>query len=131
MQEKAVRNGTERCYLPIFPSFTYYAIHRLLYDIDGQKPSSKGQEQELIAKQIAKNEYRIEWQREYIKAFGEKYGTPQISGAQVSQPITVHITLPVTAAESAMIRAGDMSGLGTSVGKTVSDELSKFTPNTH
>lgn len=66
-----------------------------------------------------------------IKAFGEKYGTPQISGAQVSQPITVHITLPVTAAESAMIRAGDMSGLGTSVGKTVSDELSKFTPNTH
>ena len=66
-----------------------------------------------------------------IKAFGENYGTPQISGAQVSQPITVHITLPVTAAESAMIRNGDMSGLGTSVGKTVSDELSKFTPNTH
>ena len=66
-----------------------------------------------------------------IKAFGEKYGTPQISSTQVSQPITVNITLPVTSAESAMIRAGDMSGLGTSVGKTVSDELSKFTPNTH
>ena len=63
-----------------------------------------------------------------IKAFGEKYGTPQISGAQVSQPITVHITLPVTAAESAMIRNGDMSGLGTSIGKSVSSEISSYTP---
>ena len=63
-----------------------------------------------------------------IKAFGEKYGTPQISGAQVSQPITVNITLPVTAAESAMIRNGDMSGLGTSIGKSVSSEISSYTP---
>lgn len=66
-----------------------------------------------------------------IKAFGEKYGTPQVSGAQVSQPITVHITLPVTAAESAMIRNGDMSGLGTSIGKTVSSEISSYTPSVH
>ena len=67
-----------------------------------------------------------------IKAFSEKYKTPiNTTPSQVSQPITVNITLPVTAAESAMIRNGDMSGLGTSVGKTVSDELSKFTPNTH
>ena len=63
-----------------------------------------------------------------IKAFGEKYGTPQISGTQVSQPITVNITLPVTAAESAMIRNGDMSGLGTSIGKSVSSEISSYTP---
>ena len=63
-----------------------------------------------------------------IKAFGEKYGTPQISSTQVSQPITVHITLPVTAAESAMIRNGDMSGLGTSIGKSVSSEISSYTP---
>jgi hypothetical protein len=66
-----------------------------------------------------------------IKAFEEKYGTPQISGAQVSQPITVNITLPVTAAESAMIRNGDMSGLGTSIGKTVSSEISSYTPSVH
>ena len=66
-----------------------------------------------------------------IKAFGEKYGKPQVSGAQVSQPITVNITLPVTAAESAMIRNGDMSGLGTSIGKSVSSEISSYTPSVH